>query len=397
MNATLAYARPAHTEGARQDAGPTSLRILLVTARYAPLVGGTETHVREVSRRMAERGHEVAVLTTDTQGTLPPHEVEHNVVIRRVRAYPRGGDLYIAPDLLRVISQGRWDIVHCQGYSTGVAPLAMFAAHRARLPYVLTFHSGGHSSPLRNRIRGLQRQLLRPLLARASRLIGVSAFEADFFSQRLRLPRERFVIIPNGAQLPPRTASLAPRPEEGPLIVASGRLEQYKGHQRLIAALPAIRAACPQVRLRIAGSGPYESELRRLTTALGLEGAVEIGGIPATDRAAMADLLAGASLVALLSDYEAHPIAVIEAVALGRPVLVTRTSGLGELVDRGLAHGIPLASTTDQVAEAIIAQLRSPFQPAPVVLPTWEDCTDQLLQLYSTVTHRAVVATKAVG
>lgn len=369
---------------APRAASATTRQILMVTARYAPLVGGTETHVREVARRLVARGQAVTVLTTDTEGTLPPREVIDGVVIRRLRAYPRGGDLYFAPVLARVIGERRWDLVHCQGYTTFVAPLALLAASRAHLPYILTFHSGGHSSPLRNLIRGTQRQTLRPLLARAARLVAVSSFERDFFSERLRIPRERFVVMPNGAGLPPAAKPAAPS-AGGPLIVASGRLEKYKGHQRLIAALPAVRAAFPTARLRIAGTGPYEPELHQLVAQLGLEGAVEIAGVPAADRGAMAQLLADASLVALLSDYEAHPIAVIEAVALGRPVLVTRTSGLGELAERGLVHSIPLKSTTTQIADAIVAQLRDPFRPAPVTLPTWEDCTDQLLRLYDDV------------
>ena len=260
----------------------------------------------------------------------------------------------------------------------------MLAARRARLPYALTFHSGGHSSPLRNLVRGVQRQTLRPLLARAARLIGVSRFEADFFSARLRLPRERFVVIPNGAQLPPVIARERDT-TNGHLIVASGRLERYKGHQRLIAALPLVRTAYPDTRLRIAGNGPYEPELRRLVARLGLDDCVEIGGIPAADRSAMAQLLASADLVALLSDYEAHPVAVIEAVALGRPVLVTRTAGLGELVEDGLACGLPLDSTSGQIAAAIVAQFRAPHCPATVALPTWDDCTDRLLGVYDEV------------
>lgn len=386
--------------GSRQQiASPLAapLRILMATARYAPFVGGTETHVREVAHRLTAAGHEVTVLTTDPGGDLPAEEWEQRVRMLRVRAYPRTADLYFAPALARIVGNGDWDLVHCQGYSTFVAPLAMLAAARARLPYVLTFHSGGHSSPLRNLVRGTQRQVLRPLLARADRLIAVSQFEVDFFSQRLRLPRERFVVVPNGAHLPTVTATdPAPAPA-GQLIVASGRLERYKGHQRLIAALPAVRTAYPDARLRIAGTGPYEPELRRLVAELHLEGVVEIGGIPASDRAGMASLLSSAALVTLLSDYEAHPIAVLEAVALGRPVLVTRTSGLAELADRGLAQAIPLDSTTAQIAAAIIEQLRAPIAPATVTLPTWDDCAAQLLDLYGTIARRPALARRRVA
>jgi glycosyltransferase involved in cell wall biosynthesis len=96
----------------------------------------------------------------------------------------------------------------------------------------------------------------------------------------------------------------------------------------------------------------------------------------------MSETLAGASLVVLLSESESHPVAVIEALALGRPVLVADTSGLHELADRGWARAIPLESTRQQVARAIIEQLRQPLLPPTIELPTWDDCAGALLSLY---------------
>ena len=100
-----------------------------------------------------------------------------------------------------VVRAGDWDLVHVQSYHSAVAPLAMLAALRAGLPYVVTFHGGGHSSRMRNAMRPLQWFALRPLLARARKLIAVAEFEAERFSSALRLPRERFVVIPNGSDL----------------------------------------------------------------------------------------------------------------------------------------------------------------------------------------------------
>ena len=98
--------------------------------------------------------------------------------------------------------------------------------------------------------------------------------------------------------------------------------------------------------------------------------------------------LANADVVALLSDYEAHPIAVMEALGLGRPVLVADTSGLRELAEDGLVRVVPLDSTPQQVAEALLGQLREPLLPE-ITLPTWEDCADELLAVYRAVLGEA--------
>jgi glycosyltransferase involved in cell wall biosynthesis len=165
-------------------------------------------------------------------------------------------------------------------------------------------------------------------------------------------------------------------------------LESYKGHQRVLAALPHLVDDMPDVRLRVVGSGPYESELRRLAQELNIQDRVEIGPIPPTDRVAMATLMSTAGLVTLLSEYEAHPVAVTEALALGRRVLVADTSGLSEFARRGQAMAIPLDSSPAEVASAIRAALRRP-PPEAVAIPTWDDCAARLAQ-----TYRSVLATQ---
>lgn len=372
---------------------PSSLRVLLVTATYFPYMGGLEMQVYQVGRRLVQAGVEVTILTTDVSGRLPAVEESEGMQIRRVRAWPTNKDYYFAPAIYRIITHERWDLVHCQAYHSLACPLAMLAAWRANIPYVLTFQSGGHSSRLRNTLRPLQWMMLRPLLSHAQKLIGLSEFEANFFQARLRLPAEKFVVIPSGADLPEM-----PEPADGathgtgdsPLILSIGRLERYKGHHLLIRALPKVLEQVPEVRLRIVGSGPYESTLRKMARKCGVGERVEIRGVQPEDRGGMASLIARADLVTLLSEYESQGIAVWEALALRRPVLVAGTSALQELASRGLARAVPLRSGPEEVATAVISQLRQPLVTMNVNLPRWNDCAADLLALYQTITGRSV-------
>jgi glycosyltransferase involved in cell wall biosynthesis len=365
----------------------------MATPRYLPEMGGVERHVYEVATRLAASSEvDVTVLTTDRTGRLAPRERIDEVEIRRVRARPRDRDWLFAPAAAAVVARGAWDVMHVQSYHTLVAPIVMATAARRRLPYVLTFHGGGHSSPLRHRLRVAQRALLRPMLSRAAALVAVAQFEIDEYAAELRLPTKRFALIPNGVDLPAPAdhgdGEIAER-GSGPLIASVGRLERYKGHQRVLAALPALREVEPQARLWIAGAGPYEPELRRLAASLGLSEAVEISAVPPGDRAQMARRLAQVDIVVLLSSFETHPIAALEALWLGRPVLVATGSGLGELAERGLARAIDPASPPQDVAAAIVRELRDPLPVAPAQLPTWDDCATALLALYRRVLARA--------
>lgn len=365
------------------------LRILMVTPRYLPYMGGVENHVYQVARRLVHAGVDITVLTTDPSRQLPRFEQMEGVKIRRIAAYPARRDYHFAPELINLIRRHEWDLVHVQSYHTLVAPLAMWAAWRAGLPYVVTFHGGGHSSALRNQMRSMQQTLLRPLLARAQKLVAVANFEIDYYGKRLDLTPDRFALIPNGCEfghLAPVAPATTPA---GTRILSIGRLEQYKGHHRILAAMPYLLPHYADAHLRIVGEGPYKADLQQQVATLGLSERVEIGGIPLAERAKLATTVAGATVVTLLSAYETHPIAALEALALQRPVLVAKSSGLQELAERGLVRAIALESTPQEIAAAVVEQIRNPLIPSKLDLPTWDDCARELLTLYRSCTEKA--------
>ncbi len=94
------------------------MRILMVTPRYLPDMGGIETHVHEVSRRLRGHGVVTTVLTTDRSGRLPVGETVEGFSVERVPAYPRNADYYAAPAMWSRIRHGQEDLVHCQGVHT---------------------------------------------------------------------------------------------------------------------------------------------------------------------------------------------------------------------------------------------------------------------------------------
>jgi glycogen synthase len=340
-------------------------------------MGGVERYVANLSRGLVERGLRVTVLATDPLRIEPSQERVDGVEVLRVPAYPRNRDYYLSPELYRIVRRGRWDLVHVQSYHTLVAPLAMLAALRGRVPYLVTFHG--------STLRRFQWPVLRPLLVRASRLVAIAPFEIDLYQRALKLPRDRFALIRTGIDLPSNGSGPRSDGRSKPVIASVGRLVRAKGHHRLIQALPEIIRHRPDARVWIAGSGPYEEELKRKARDLGVAEAVDIRGVPADDRRAMAEQLSRAALVVLFSDAETVPIAVLEALALGRPVLVTRSRGLDELADAGLVRAIPPDSGPNEISAAVIEQLDDPFVPAHLDLPTWDECAARHHELYSSL------------
>ena len=360
---------------------PTSAHVAMVTPRFVPDLGGVENHVWEVARRLPDHGVRVTVLTTGTERGLPSRTSLDGVDVLRTRAYLRQTDLRVAPGILRLVHAGDYDLVHVQSYHTLVAPLGMLAAAAVGRPFVVTFHGGGHSSRVRTRMRPLQLAMLAPLLRRARVLVALARFEVDLYGRALRVAPERFVYIPNGADLPLASRSTP----ASDLIVSIGRLERYKGHHRVIQALPTILAVRPQARLWVVGDGPYGPELRGLAERLGVHEQVEIRGIPATERERFAEEVSRASVAAFMSEFETHPIAALEAAALGVRLVVADGSGLGEVAEAGLARAVPLGAEAAEIAEAIVAALDDGPPTIRPSLPTWDDCAARLAAVYRTL------------
>lgn len=354
----------------------------MVTARALPLMGGIETHVHEVSRRLSGLGASVTVLTTDTSGELPESETESGYQIRRFPAYPRSRDYYLSPGLIRHLRRAArdYDVVHVQGIHTLVAPAALAAVRNASTPSVLTFHTGGNSSGLREAIRPVQFAVLGPLLRATTELVAVCEYERRKFARILGIPEARIRLIRNGSD-PLPIDETAPCPDGDPLVLSVGRFEEYKGHHRVLRAMPEILTRAPGARLELIGSGPYEQTLREMAADLGVADAVTIRGFGPHERGRFGKVVSSADAVCLLSAYEAHPVAVMEALGTGTKVLLADTSGLTELGEAGLATLIPLEASPRQVAQAVLDVAAAP-RTAPPPLTSWDDCARALFDLY---------------
>jgi glycosyltransferase involved in cell wall biosynthesis/GT2 family glycosyltransferase len=378
-------AKPDRTEEAHPSAIGGAPRVLMVTPRSPLEQGGVERHVMEVSRRMAAAGVRVEVLCTDPEAKQARSETRDGVRIRTARAWPRGRDWYLAPGIWREMGREKWDLVHLQSYHTLVAPLAMLRALTLRVPFVVTFHGGGHSSQLRNRSRGMQMRLLAPLLRRAARLVAIARFEIEDYGAELGVPAERWVFIPNGTDLSFSDAELAGTDPDTPTLASVGRLERYKGHHRVLEAFPLVLERLPEARLLIVGKGPYEDELRRQAEELGVAERVEITSVPSGDPQGMATLLAGVSLVVLMSEFESHPLVALEAAAARRRLLVAEAGGLREIAEDGFGRGIALDSTPEQLAAAAIEELGKALPQQSPQLTSWDECVTALLDLYGSL------------
>jgi O-antigen/teichoic acid export membrane protein/glycosyltransferase involved in cell wall biosynthesis len=205
------------------------------------------------------------------------------------------------------------------------------------------------------------RMLIAPLWRRLARRAGAVVAVAPRLARDLApglaatgVPRERLVVIPNAVPLPTSdaTADLLRDPD---LIAVASRLTALKGVQHLIAAMPAVLARAPGARLAIAGAGNFEPALRAQTRQLHLDGAVRFLGFVAEP----ADLLrmAGLCVYPSAEPRETLPTTILEAYALGVPVIATATGGIPDIVEHERTGLLVPPGDPAALADAITALL----------------------------------------
>lgn len=142
------------------------------------------------------------------------------------------------------------------------------------------------------------------------------------------------------------------RPEDGSLrVVCVGRLVPDKGQSLLVDAVALLRERGFDARLELVGDGPDRAHLERHVAELGLGEWVRLAGAVGQDT--MRDHYAAADVFCLPSFAEGVPVVLMEAMAMGLPVVTTRIAGIGELVEDGVSGVLVRPGRADLIADAL--------------------------------------------
>jgi glycogen(starch) synthase len=343
------------------------VRILTWCYAFWPGQGGLERIVPQLTLGLADRGHEVLVITQTVSETL--HQYPHFTVdtdpedaswnrlglvdIHRVSITSRM-DHHDAVGLARVAAEVR---AVRRAFAADVVHVAMCGRDGLialktddGTPWVLSSHIS--VGVLQGRGSGVwDRQL-----ERADRILAVS--EAARRETVALVPHraDRIRVVHNGV-VP--TVDAAPLPEGPPVILAHGRLVPEKGFAPLLVAFALLLDRQPDARLVIAGDGYGRVGLQSLASSLGVSAQVDFTGW--VDEARIRELIDASHVVAVPSVWnEPFGLTALEAAERGRPVVASRVGGLQDIIIDGETGLLVQAGDPMSFAAAIESLLIDP-------------------------------------
>jgi glycosyltransferase involved in cell wall biosynthesis/protein-tyrosine-phosphatase len=342
------------------DTGSTTRAIRVCHVMSADLWAGAEVQVATVASRLIQRPDVMLTAALFNDGPLAT-ELDRLGVPVTVFSEKRHSAPRIVEGLTRMLRTHAVDIVHTHRYKDTM--LGALAAGMAGVPHLLrTVH--GRPEPMRGwasmRFRAYDTIDRAVLQWFADGMIAVSNGVADTL-EPLGSRYAPVVRLPNGINLD-RVKPTRPRPairealgvtSDTPLIGAVGRLTPVKGLTYFLRAAQRILLKQPRARFLILGDGELRDELASEALALGLDGRCRFLG----SRADVFDLVSGMDVFVMPSLDEGTPMALLEAMALGTPVVASNVGGIPDVVaDRTTGLLVPVADA-DAIATACLTVL----------------------------------------
>lgn len=315
--------------------------------------GGAERMLLHLAEGLRERGHDICpILPANGCGWLAGEfrKAGFEPEVFRLR---RAIDPGCVRGLGEVFRRRGVDVVHSHEFTMAFYGAA--AARLSRLPHVITMHGGTGFAE-----RWRRRAALRWAFRRSDAAVTVSRSSRTSLAEALGISEAALDVVPNGIAFAAgdRTAARARLglEEDETLILAVGNLYPVKGHAVLLRALAAMNGAAGRWRVAVAGRGAEEEGLRSYAEGAGIASRVELLGY----RADVPELLAAADVYVMPSLSEGLPLALVEAMFAGKPVIASRVGGIPEVVEHGETGLLVPPRDPDALAEALRCLLVDP-------------------------------------
>jgi phosphatidylinositol alpha-mannosyltransferase len=321
--------------------------------------GGVKEHVLHLSRALERRGQRVTIFAPGSRASTRSDCLDFPRVVQIVTeplVVPANGSIarVIGPDfeawgtLIDTLNGGQFDVVHLHEPMLWL-PLLVSRTGEARL--IATFHAAGNLGE----IGEIARNVVGRLREEFDATIAVSA-AARAFANSYGLEPDQ--VIPNGVDV---SVFGAHRDRTGPTVLFFSRLDERKGLETLMRAMPAVAHSAPGVRLVVAGNFSVDEPRAQHFSGLARELALDCDFVPSPTDAEKVRLFESATLLcAPAYGQESFGIVLAEALAAGLPIVASDLWGFREVLDDGQLALLVQPRNELALADAISQMLSDP-------------------------------------
>jgi len=336
------------------------MRILIMLSSLA--MGGAERNIVSVLPYLNKDGVTPLLCTLNTRRDSPlTQSFAQTGVPRLDMQAKRLTDPAALRRFMALIRDQQIDLVHSQDQDVNI--YAALAHRFLNVPTVMTRHVVEEPTPnWRKRVRA--QLVLWSARYGFNRIIAVSEALRQHFAKLAGIPLARIETIYNGIDFEPfntaqtraqKRAELGWQPDQ-PVVSMVAVLRPGKGHEVLFEAVPPIKAAVPNVKIKLIGTGKLENDLRNQAASLG--DTVEFMG----QRMDVPELLIASDVLVLPSWSEALPTVLIEAGAASLPVVATNVGGASEIAEDGKSGYVIPPGNASELANRVTHLLQNPVQ-----------------------------------
>lgn len=330
------------------------MKIAILVPLFPPKwLAGVEIVTYNIAKYLARRGHEVHVITSLDDG-LPVESMENGFFVHRIfwRKIRFLGTISFWIKIFLVLKKINPDIVHAQNIGNGIP--AFLAKKIFKKPYVVYGHGSDVYLPWR-----FKKPISKLVLKNADAVIALTE---DMKKAIKKIYNRDVLVIPNGIDLEKfedlSRVTFRKRwkiEDEEKILTFVGTLRPIKGVEYLIRAMKIIRQKNADARLMLVGNGEEREKLEKLVKELILEEYVRFIGKVQNEE--VPEYMAASDIFILPSLSEGFPVTVLEAMASGLPIIVTRVRGLQEIIKDGENGFLVEPKNPEQIAEKVLMLL----------------------------------------
>ncbi|MGE0878795.1 MAG: glycosyltransferase family 4 protein [Acidimicrobiia bacterium] len=306
------------------------MTIAHLVAYYPPHLGGMENVAYTLAEATSRRGRDVEVITSDQgAGDAPRLDRHGNLVVRRLRSLEIAHTPITWGVVYRLARLPRRSLVHVHvsqvGFPEAAIAVAKFRSHTTVAHFHLDVPPSG---PLGRLFTLYKRTLFGAVMRRMDRVIALSNDQRELLVTRYGVERHRVDVVHNAPDPSfVRTRPYGPSPDRLRVLYV-GRLSAQKHVDRVIDSF--ARLAVP-AELSIVGDGELRDELERRAAASGAADRITFHG--AKSGAALREAYERADVLVMTSDVEGWSLVLLEAMAMGVPIVATDVLGNHEMID----------------------------------------------------------------